>query len=214
MFRLPITKSQIDWERNNPDLASKYPNVYGYFAPPRKPGEQPDPTAYARQIRNDQRVSLSSETWNQLANDKIGWFLYDRLKKKAGDKPTPAQRDILSNYHAELQKAFPGFDTDIRGLPARAHIEDVATELGRAVKDPKLAESLPAAGVAAYLKVRKAAIAKANAMGIKGWQTANKTQGIRRALDNYQTELRNEVPETAAVFDIVFRNDVRNLGAK
>jgi hypothetical protein len=43
----PVTKAGADWERSHGDIAKRYPNVYGFFAPQ---GGDLDITAYGRQL--------------------------------------------------------------------------------------------------------------------------------------------------------------------
>jgi len=211
VFRLPVTKKQLAWERSNPDIASKYPNVYGYFAPPDPDGKF-DLGAYQRQVKNGQRQPLSPKTWQQLSNDRVANLMYQQEKKAIGDDPDDEDADYLREFKKILVREYPGYE-NVEGIMTRGTEEASVEQMKLAVKDPKLAKTPAAKGIRIYLDARDEVIAEAANLKkpIVGWQTAKGTADLRRYLSETQKIVAREYPAAESAMKVLFAGDVQKL---
>jgi hypothetical protein len=121
----PVTKAGADWERNHGDVAKRYPNVYGFFAPQ---GGDLDITAYGRQLSSGKRQRLTPEQAVRLANDRVGNAIYQNAKQQVGTSPSKPQRDWLRQLRDALTTQYPGFG-DHSGIPEKVSTDTLVRDL-------------------------------------------------------------------------------------
>lgn len=216
---LPTTHKQVQWERRNPDLMSKYPDAYGYFKPSDPKGAF-DQVGYQRHLDNKQIQPLDPKTFTRFANDKIATHLYYQAKAMMPDKPTKEDRKWLSDIRQKLATQYQGFGSEI-GKTGRASAQEQLAQITKAVKDPKLAKTPAAIGLSYALRARQQVIDAAKAQGLStapnavtglsGWQSAKKNLEDRQWLSGVYQRIEKAYPDASSALNIVFANDVRNI---
>lgn len=213
---LPVTKKQGEWVSAHSDVVSKYPYVYGYFAPLDPNGQFDQPT-YQNQLNSGARVSIDPATWQRLVNDRLGRTLYDKEKAwaLAQDGVTSTSQlssenaQYLKDYKVYLVNQYEGYNSNI-GKVNRASDADMIHQLQSAVDDPSLRSSQVAVATRLYLKEREWVIANAPN---RGWQTATASEEYRQYLSDYQDYLLKKYKSAAPLFQSVFRNDIQHLSS-
>lgn len=205
---VPATKEALDFVRRNPDLAEKYPLVYGYFLP--QDGEF-DFMAYRKQIERGTREQVSPEQAVALANARVANWIYQQAKTKAGPSPGQPARDWLYSVKTALQREYPGYG-DYTGLTERATTEQRVEQITAAVANPKIAGTPAGKAVATYLTARRKAQQAAEAQGLRGYTSAKTAEPIRRWLRAIGEALVAETPEFAPAWERLFSNEVDVAG--
>jgi hypothetical protein len=196
-FGAPVTKDGVEWARRNPAIRDQFPNTYGLFAPP---GGEFDITAYTRQLGAGERQKLTPEQAVQLANDRVAMMIYREAKRKVGDSPTAAQRQVLGQLREALKVKYPGF-LDKAGLIDKAEPATIVAELQRASKNRKIAATDAGQGLKLYLQARDAAMAQAQAQGLSSFGTAARARPLRDWLRSVAEAITKSHPDFGDVFD-------------
>jgi hypothetical protein len=217
-FGEQFTKTAVDWERKNPDLASKYPLSFALFAPTKK-GEQFSYEAYFQAL--GEREGLDAKEMIRRQNNVLGSIWYDRIRTRMGlaqgDPGTKSQRAYLQDKRDEIHAGYPGWReiaTDDSRLPRAIE------EITRAVDDPELTKSRPglAKAVKEYLVERDWVMEQVKARGGSGdFQSPNFAQAARWA--PYRAHLRDTAerigsdnPAFLTLFEDTFNREMREDG--
>ncbi|HVF75486.1 MAG TPA: hypothetical protein VM938_10595 [Acidimicrobiales bacterium] len=196
------TKEVADWQREHPELARRFPDVYGFFAPG---GGEFDIDAYTRQIASGERKAISPEDALKRVNARIAGMVYRNAKDKLGDRRDPGATEWLRTIREALMEEYPGYDpgsydpgrTDrnIRQVEAALEHEAVrATDAGE--------------GARLYLLARERAIESAKASGLTTFGSAKKARGIRQWLRAVATSIAEEHPGFAPLYERVFEQEM------
>ena len=206
---VPATKEALDFVRSNPDLARKYPLVYGLFVPQ---GGEFDYEAYRKQIEQGTREQVTPEQAVALANARVANWVYQQAKAKAGDSPGQAGRDWLAGVRSALERKYPGYG-DYTGLAERATTEQRIEQLTRALADDRLGETAAGKAIATYLQARGRAQEAAEAGGLRGFDQAKSAESIRTWLRGVGEALVREQPEFQGAWDSLFSREVEAAAA-
>ena len=201
----PTTDKGLDWVRENPELVNNFPNVYGYFAP--SDGEF-DYAAYLRTIKTGEREALDPDQQLALANDKYASMIYYNAKDKLGTNPSAQQEAALRVLKVTLQKKFPGFGTAKAGLPQRAEVPQLISELEDAVENPQLRDTKAGQALTVYLEARRMANEQAQQLGLKGFARGKEAVNIRAAMRTLARTLGQKSPQFALMFDRVLDDEM------
>lgn len=185
--------------RDNPGLVTKYPKVYGYFAPE---GGQFAIQEQERQIATGERTQLTPQQFVSLANARVATMKYQQAKTLVGSKPTDKQRQLLNDLQGALAKDYPGYQPDIMTF---GQTQERIRELSAAVEDPKVADSPVTGALKKYLLARSI-IEKQDA----SFATTKRSQGRRDILRKLGGALQTETPEFALLWDRVLSRELKN----
>jgi hypothetical protein len=215
-YAAPTTKASQDWVDANPSVATNYPLVYGLFAPAH-PGDKFDIKAYEQQFTKGQRQSLKPEQMLAQAENRLGFYAYDRAKnavlnQNGGIAPDKGQQQWLSDYRATLKQAFPGFDTFLASpYDTTKRRNDAINQLQSAASDPIIAKTDAGQGLAQYLQYRAAALQQA----VAGTGKANATpfqskagQAIRFWLRSQAAQIILDHPDFKPMWDDLFSREM------
>jgi hypothetical protein len=214
-YAIPVTKSGLDWERNNPQIREKFPTIYGFFAPAGKP-EEFDYTAYLRSITTGARTPIDPKEWVRRSNNVLGSLWYDRARTKMGLEPgdtgSAEQRTFLAGLRDEIRKYYPGW-ADISIEPNKTG--HAVEQLAKAAKDPQLKKSNPGltTAIRLYEQARQKGIESViedggtSEFGRPGYGEANKFLYIRDWLRDIAADIEKRHPAFATVFDQVYSNE-------
>lgn len=212
-YAVPVTKSGLAWLEAHPGVRDDYPLTHGLFVPAKK-GEKFDPNAYGKQYDNAERVSLSPAQQIAQAENRLGFYAYDRAKAKVvqangGRAPDKPQQKWLSDYRAVLKKAFPGFDTYTASpYDTRARRTQAIDELQKAAKDSALTSTDAGAGMVQYLALRQRAIDQAVAGGGKTPFQAKAGQALRMWLRAQAARIIQVHPGFQPMWNDVFSREM------
>jgi hypothetical protein len=206
------TKEQSDFARSNPEVVSKLPNTYAFFASQGK--ETDDLGAITRQIHTGERQSLTPKQQVQLANDQVGSMIYYTAKDSLGPKISDAQNQVLSAFKAKLMDMYPGFGASIPGLAARATdnrgvTTTVIPELEKGLEDPKIAGTDTGQALSQYLAIRQAAMAAAESRGLQSFASSAKTADLRSLLRKAAEMLGQGSRGFAMLYDRVLDSEMK-----
>ena len=201
---MPVTKKGLNWLRRHKGQSKDFPVTIGYFAPPGDPDDF-DYEAWRRQMEEGQRAPLTVKQYAQLANHRVGSYLYQLAREAAGPKPNDEQRRMLGGLFETLKAEFPGFHS-FTGLPDRPESEQVIDELHQAVRDPKLKRTETGQAAAVYLEARDAAMDVAERRGLsrKSFATAKSMRDVQDMLYNVGSRLSEEYPAFSQMWSDVF----------
>lgn len=198
---LDASKEFGEWEADNSDLFSKYPEVASYFAPV---GSTFDYRVYVRQLESGKRQRLSAKEVLAEAQARVGIAMYRRVARRIGPKPNEQQQDMLRAYREELGKKFPGFRDraiDIKSLETKIN------RLYSAVDDPNLSDNPIADALKTYFGYRDEAIKVAQDMGLAGL-SGKKAAELRNILRQVGNDLSDSTPEFERLWEQVLFDEV------
>jgi hypothetical protein len=202
----------------NPGLVKNYPEVWPLLAPdPRNEDGTIDFGAITRQLDDGDRKTISYEERLQLAEYRMGEFVYNRYKDQLGASPTEEQQVWLNTkVRPEVAKRFPGWAMTGGGAPSfldkRASDRDyVIAQLSEAVADPAIGDTPKAKAIAAYLYFRDQAIASVGgadnskpSASLESAGAANARAWLRGTVAN---SILRKYPEFAPIWASFFRSE-------
>lgn len=196
---LTATSDQVMWERKNPDLVTRYPDVWTMFAP--NSGDF-DIAAYTQEFKRNQREALTPEEIVHKANDRLARHVYNRQQEalEADGKLTDAEEAQLKAFRQQLLVDFPGYDP----YTFQNRTPVILAQLRDAVKDPVLARTAAGSAITKYFQARDAAEAQAKARNVALFGTSAKGKAIRDQLYAYGEALRTSAPDFRTVWNEVF----------
>lgn len=213
---LTATSDQLTWERTNPDLVERYPEIWTLFAPS---GGKFDITAYTQEFERNQRKGLTPEEQIRAGNHRLAAHVYSRQRdalESDDGKLSTSDRARLSALKDSLRADFPGYNPDEYG----SNIQNYITQLKDAVEDPQVQDTKAGKAIAAYLESRDAAYRAAASVYVNGkpltspWSSSDaRAKAIRDRLYAYGVQLRDEVPAFASAWSNVFSNEFQNRDA-
>jgi hypothetical protein len=187
---LTSTKEQRDWERNNPDLVERYPNVWALFAPE---GKTRDQTAYAAQVRAGQLEPLSDAESVRQANDRMASHLYQRQREflESQNLKTSVRAQMLRDFKQELLRTFPGYTE----TPYARDNAALIVQLEQALSEPVLANSVTGEALIQYFQLRATAQEIVRNAGLAWPPNADRLAPVRDAMVRGGELLRQEYPQ-------------------
>ena len=202
----PTTEDAASWLRANQDVAEKYPEIAGLFAP----GEgQFSYTQYLRTLGSGATVSLTPEQYVEQANNKVGAMIYYNQRDKMGPWPSAEQRAWLADVRQILRETLPGYGTDLPGKPDRdTVIKTFIPQIEKAVADPALADNEVAQATKLYLTARDKALASAEAAGRPSFNQAKDMAPVREWLRSIAEIIGREVPGFREPWERVFSREM------
>lgn len=206
-YAAPVTTDGVKFEREHPDLAKRYKNTFGLFAP--QTGDF-DFEAYSRQFRTGQRQALTPEQAAQLANARLAQHIYEEQKAKVGPRPSKEQQAWLRQVKDALIDEFPGFG-DVAGVAGRVEPDEAIRELRRALNEPVLADTDAGQGLALYLKARDMAVEQGETP--TSFQTAGKYEATRAWLRRVADAVIADHPGFARMWDELFSRELADPAA-
>lgn len=193
--KLPMDQEGIDWVRENPKIAKKYPLAFGFFAPT---GGEFSFDAYNQYLDEGKIHPLTPEENAKLANSTVAWMIYRQAKAKVGNSKEEAA--WLRDVKAALEEEYPGFGETLM-IPQKAKPEEVVKQLEKAANDPALADTDTAKALKLYFKARSQAMASAKAAGLASFTKADKAAPVREWLRQVAAAIDEEYPGFSEVFD-------------
>jgi hypothetical protein len=201
-----------EWARDHPDIAKRYPNIYGLFAPS-DPEADFDIAVWARQKRTGERVPMDPDQRAKYNNDKLASTIYWNVKNRFGPYPNKGQKAYLSDLNARLQAEYPGYQENI-GLPEKVDTDQRITEFSRALEDPALADSPVARPSQIYLAIRNRLNEAIKSSGAaESVASAKSAAPMRAYLRDLAERLATESPEFRKVWARVFEPELRDDSA-
>lgn len=190
---------QLAWERNNTDLATRYPDVWTMFAP--RSGEF-DIGAYTAEFERGQRDKLTPEQIIKQANNRLARHIYNRQRDALESDGAISERDAtqLKTYRDGLVSDFPGYDP----YTFQNRTPTLVLQLRDAVKDPSLSRTAAGRAMSQYLGVRDQAEKEAKRLKVSLFGTSARGKRIRDRLFLYGEQLRREIPDFGTAWDEVF----------
>lgn len=199
VYGAPVTTDGVKWEREHSEVAKKFPDVYGFFAP--TSGDF-DFEAYSRQFRTGKRQALTPEQAVMLANNRVASAIYDQQRKRLPPRPTQAMRSWLAEVKNALIDEYPGF-TDVPGIASKAKQDTAIRQLEQAADDPVLSETDAGQGLTLYLAARaKAATAGPSSTSFRSVKRLEPVRDwLRQVSDLIQEEHPGFTPLWEQIFD-------------
>jgi len=197
------------WARAHSDFASKFPQVYGYWAPVTAPGSKGSYQDYLDGFKSGIYAPLSVADWTKLAEARVGNTAYNQARKMVGASPTADQQTWLDNVKAQLTAQYPGFGIDVgtSKLNTAQKIAQVQTAVTN--KDVPAGDLTTAAK--AYLEARNQALAEAQSRGYKTLNGKNAAD-LRSWLYGVGTKIATRYPDFTNMWNYVFQYEVNPSG--
>jgi hypothetical protein len=191
-----------DFVRENPELVTKYPKAYGYFA---GSGGQYSADEQERQFANGEREQLSPDDVLALANTRVAKLQYRQAKKEIGATPNEEQRQWLRDFQDRLAKQYPGYEPDAMTLGAT---QTKVRQLQDAAADPSLKNNEAAKGMQAYFEFRKEAEAQD-----PSFATTKRSRALRDWLRDMGTKVTRQYPAFSDAWVDVLSRELKDDAA-
>ena len=199
-YGIPTSVEGLAWQQNHGSFVSKYPNVWGYFAPQ---GGAFSQSVYQEQIQRGLIQPVTTAQFATMANAKIGAAIYDQLRSRFSSV-TKADQTWLDQQKVRIEKQYPGYGQNVAGVAGKATLAQKIQEMSQAVDDPLIAQTPEAQAAKVYLGLRQEAL---NAAGRKTLTGATMAQYRTWLYDNAQ-QLLKAVPDFAPIWDGLFQTEV------
>jgi hypothetical protein len=203
-----LSSAGSEWAQKNSDLATKYPNVYALFAP--DAGEY-DSAAYEKQLSRGERDPLSPKEMIVAANARLANLIYfnKRDELEADGKLSKEDQALMRTVKRDLLTDFPGYDPEKRTQTSDTKL---FSELGEAVKDPKLRRTPAGQALATYLGWRSQILAQQAKAGMSDASVSGgkKAARARAWLNENGAALVDETPTFQPLWDLVLSQEVEN----
>jgi hypothetical protein len=203
----PATADALDFVREHPEVARKYPEVYGYFAPQ---GGEFDFAAYERQLASGERKPISPSEAAHRGNARVAQAIYQQAKSKMPEKPSKSDREWLGRIRDLLVQKYPGYEPTPVDMGKTDRKIRALQELA---DDPAVAETDAAAGLKLYLAAREKALDSADNLGLSSFAQAKKAQAIRDWLRNIGDLITQAHPDFAPMYEQVFDREMKKDAA-
>lgn len=190
------TDTMHDWVRSNPDLVSRFPRVYGHFAPTAE-GEF-NMTEYERQIVTGERDALKPDEAVRLAHARVAAAKYRTARERLPARPSATQKAWLASVREALVEEYPGYEPE---RFERGKIEATIRELYGVVKEPVVARTDAGKGLAKYLAARDKAMEVAKAKDLAGFGKAKQMRGVREWLREVAEAIAAEHPDFLPLYE-------------
>jgi len=196
-----------DWERRNADLAERYPDIFGYFAPV---GSEFDLQTYLRQIATGKRRRITDPMELQRdAEAVVGKALYRRAVREFPQNPNEVDQAQLREYRRQLENELPGFKYEIIELGEREVLISQVIDAARTASE--LTENPVAEAIRAYSVYRDNAIQEAITRAgeyTDGLLTRKANADLRQYLRNVGEKIINRIPEFERVWSRLLFDEV------
>lgn len=203
----PFDGAGYDWVRDNPDVATEHPELYGFFAPTGD-GSDFSSEAYRRSLDNGERVQLTLKQKFKLAQHRQASAIYAQYLRQVDGTPSDEERAILNSIRQELREMFPGYQR-IDDVVERTDVWRVVEggDVDRALADPLITGTPAGEALSTYWEFRAevVGIAEANGLGTVsngGWRSANAGEPYRDRLREAGEELVAQEPAFARIWDV------------
>ena len=190
------------WVRNNPQLADRYSDVYGFFAP--TDGEF-NITEMDRQIATGEREALTPNDAIALANARVAGAKYRAARERVGPSPSASQKAWLRSIRDALVAEYPGYEPE---KFEAGTVETKIRSLQAAVDEPAIAKTEAGKALAKYLAAREKAVAAANAKGLAGFGRAKSMRSTRTWLRDIAETLSAEHPQFLPLYERVLEREM------
>jgi hypothetical protein len=221
VYGLSATQQMYDYKLAHGNIAQDYPNVWPFFAPQRQPDGTINYLSINRQLSDGDRKALTPEDRLDLADYRLGQFVYDHYRANYGVNPNRVQQAYLDKLRTNLGIQFPGYAKYGYQQPAdvqpKVSKQFAITELTKVANDPRLSDNSAAQGVAAFLHFRDEAL---TALGVQyqanpGAALLNKANGPSRAwLADRAALVLKTYPEFGPIWQSFFQPEVMDPTAK
>jgi hypothetical protein len=209
---LQATDQFGEWELDNGDVVSKYPKVYGYFAPV---GGEFDFQTYLRQLSTGKRTRTSSiQDVQRDAESVVGRALYMDAVRMAGPEIDPMERASLRAYREQLKTNYPGYGT----IPIDLNENyTIMSTLQKMAGDQQLAGNPVWEGMVLYFNAREQALAVANTRGGTPSQealTRAANGDLRQYLRGVGNDIMSQFPEFGRLYSRVLFDEIDEYNAR
>lgn len=212
-YAAPTSRAAQQWVDAHPGVASKYPLVYGLFAPAGNPNDF-DPNVYAEQFAKGERVSLTADQQIAQAENRLGFYVYNQAQAKIKGRTDKAATDWLAQVRAQIKTEFPGFDTYLAApYDSTKRRNDAIVQLQAAAEDPAIQSTDAGQGLSLYLQARTQAITAATKAGLTAgpWQ-AKRALPARTWLRDVAHAIIAEHPGFETMWTDIFAREMKNDG--
>jgi hypothetical protein len=217
------TKEFNDWYRNNREVASKYNEVSGYFAPR---SSELDPDVWFIQKLNGDVKYKDPKKFAQNVQSAMANYIYNKNLRVFTESIPPDQLQLksvqsaITSYKRDLQEAvreaYPDWDRATAATLARTERLKQITATRSMVEEPSLANNEVAIAAKEYLKVRDANVdyAIASIPGVRKdnwWRASKKTETLRLILWEKGEELAEQYPQFVNLWQNVLSREFVSL---
>lgn len=218
IYGLTATDGMSQWRDAHPDLVQKYPDVWPFLVPGANGTSDKGKSylAVQKQIGDDERTTLDPRQRMELADFRLGQFVYDRYRGMLPANPNKVQSAWLDQVRAQVGNRYPGWASNDGQFPADIaqkanHDAVIGKQMSKFVDDPALADSPIAQGTAAYLQFRNEALvslgASKKAAPSQSLQAKDAVQ-VRAWLGNAAEAVLRKYPAFAPVWESFFQPEI------
>ena len=216
VFRRPMTVEGYKFFNDNPELFEEYKST-AYFARPDDSTDEFSYEAYLLSLQDKTRVPLNVEQWKLTRNNILGSMAWERfmLSEAPGQKPYWLRSDEQAqidktNKKMALKAQYPGWGTNIAGVPQKPELDSVIEEFYKWRNNPILDESEAGKGLALYLKARDNAKLESERLGYSpnGFRSARALSNVRLYLDDYAQWVIEQYPDFQYIWNSYLKNEL------
>ena len=217
------TKEFDNWYRSNREVASKYSEVSGYFAPR---SSELDPDVWFIQKLSGDVKYKDPEQFAKNVQSSMANYIYNKNLRVYTESIPPDQLQLksvqaaITSYKRDLQEAvreaYPDWDRATAATLARTERLKQITATRAMVDEPSLAYNEVAIAAKEYLKFRDANVdySIANIPGVRKdnwWRDSKKTETLRLVLWEKGEELAEQYPQFVNLWQNVLSREFVSL---
>ena len=212
IYGLPTTAEAQVWKGQHSTFATKYDQIYGYFAPQ---GGAFSYQSFLQQLADKTRVSPTGKEWYSLAEARLGNAVWDQFRRTLPAHLSAADQVKVDQFKQQLTDYYPGFNQDHLKLSADTQPTTI-NNFKAAIQDPAVKGTPMAKAIGEYLGARDQMLAAQTQMGLSGKSvsTSARAADLRNTLYQYGQQLAAYYPQFANVWQSVFAYEVDNSQTK
>lgn len=195
------------WSHAHAQFASKFPQVYGYWAPATNPGQKGSYQDYLDGLNSGIYAPLSLQDWTRLGEARVGNVAYNEARKMVGPTPNTEQSVWLRDVKQKLVDQYPGFGYDT-GVAKLTSVQKIA-QVQQAVYNKDVPAGDLTTATRAYLHARDQALAEAKNRGLAGTSLgAQSVADLRGWLLEVGTKIAQKYPSFTNMWNYLFQYEV------
>lgn len=205
---VPTSVEGAAWIAKHKSIKTKYPLVYGFFAPE---GEF-NMNIYTRNYLTGEREAITPREWLNLRDTLIGNYHYYRAKDMLGvegESPNREQAAWLRTQRANILEMYPNWNNNV-GLSERPTNDQMVAQLYEASKNRTVKGTNAGKGLIEYLRYREQAQAQAVELGHTSFGEANDLAPTRQWLTDHAYAIIKKYPEFEKLWDVVFSREMED----
>jgi hypothetical protein len=214
-YAAPVSRKGREWSDAHPEVKEQGDLIYGYFTGEGRNAKDID--NWSALFDQEEREPLSAEAQLAQAQDKLGWYRYNKridkiIKDNGGRALDSGQWEwVRDDLKPEIKKDLPGWNSYLANpFDSRKKRESAVEQLYTVAKLPSVKDTDAGQGLIQYLESRDKAIKEAKgSYNVASPFSANKAAPLRDYLREEAADVINEHPAFRPIWEQIFSREMK-----